>query len=129
MIKSIFLYAFVFFTMFFLSLFLHEYYLEKQAIVLPFSLKKVYLFHLGFSLLICTNFLLFSTVDKIFEQLGFIYLATIVLKLIFFCIIFYNPIFTKANLSFSSRVSLFIPMLIFLLTEAVFVAKILMKRQ
>tara|TARA_R110002126_G_scaffold291693_1_gene455353 strand:- start:8688 stop:9077 length:390 start_codon:yes stop_codon:yes gene_type:complete len=129
MIKSIFLYAFVFFTIFFLSLFLHENYIEKQALVLPFSLKKVYLFHLGFSLLICTNFLLFSTVDKIFEQLGFIYLATIVLKLILFCNIFYNPIFTEDNLSFASRVSLIIPVIIFLLTEAVFVAKILLKRQ
>ena len=129
MIKSIFLYAFVFFSIFFLSLFLHQNYIEKQAIILPFSLKKVYLFHLGFSLLICTNFLLFSTVNKIFEQLGFIYLATILIKLILFCIIFYNPIFTKDNLSFSSRVSLIIPVIIFLLTEAIFVAKILLKRQ
>ena len=129
MIKSIFLYAFVFFSIFFLSLFLHQNYIEKQAIILPFSLKKVYLFHLSFSLLICTNFLLFSAVNKIFEQLGFIYLATILIKLILFCIIFYNPIFTKDNLSFSSRVSLIIPVIIFLLTEAIFVAKILLKRQ
>ena len=129
MIKSIILYAFVFFSIFFLSLFLHQNYIEKQAIILPFSLKKVYLFHLSFSLLICTNFLLFSAVNKIFEQLGFIYLATILIKLILFCIIFYNPIFTKDNLSFSSRVSLIIPVIIFLLTEAIFVAKILLKRQ
>lgn len=129
MIKSLFLYATVFFSLFFLSFFLHENYIEKQAIILPFSLKKVYLFHLGFSLLICSNFLIFSTVDKIFEQLGFIYLATIVLKLIIFCIIFYNPIFTVEDLSFDARFSLFIPMIIFLLTEVLFVTKILKKKE
>lgn len=127
MIKSIFLFAVVFFTLFFVSHFLHQNYIEKHNIILPFSLKKTYLFHLVFSLLICTNFLLFSSVDKIFEQLGFIYLATILLKLVLFCIIFYNPLFTEENLSFASRLSLFIPMIIFLLTEAFFIAKILKK--
>lgn len=129
MIKNIFLYAFVFFSLFFLSFYLHENYLKKQELILPFSLRKVYLFHLGFSLLICSNFLIFSNVDKIFEQLGFIYLATIILKLIIFCIIFYNPIFIEENLSFNARLSLFIPMIIFLLTEAIFVAKILKKKE
>ena len=127
MIKSIFIYATVFFLIFYVSIFLHENYIEKEQIILPFSLKKIYLFHLGFSLLICTNLKVFSSVDKIFEQLGFIYLATIVLKLILFCVIFYNPIFTAENLTFATRLSLFIPMTIFLLTEAVFVAKILRK--
>lgn len=129
MIKSILLYGFVFISIFFLSFFLHENYIENRGIMLPFSLKKVYLFHLGFSLLICTNFLLLSTVNKIFDQLGFIYLGTIVLKLVLFCMVFYNPLFIVDELSNISRVSLFIPMLIFLSTEAIFIAKILMKKQ
>ncbi|WP_439130110.1 DUF6168 family protein [Polaribacter sp.] len=129
MIKSILLYTAVFFFIFFISFFLHENYIENKDISLAFSLKKVYQFHLGFSLLVCCNLHFFSTVDKFFEQLGFVYLGTVVLKLILFCIIFYNPIFTEDNLSMPSRVSLFIPMFIFLLTEAVFVAKILMKKQ
>ena len=129
MIRIIFIYTIIFLSLFFISFFLHENYLETANIILPFSLQKVYIFHLGFSLLICTNFLLFSTVDKIFEQLGFIYLGTIVLKLILFCIIFYTPIFTEDNLTFTARLSLFIPMIIFLLTEAFFVAKILMKKE
>jgi len=129
MIKSIFVYILVFFSIFFISFYLHETYIENQNIILPFSLKKIYLFHLGFSLLICTNFSLFSSVDKIFEQLGFIYLVTIVLKLILFCLIFYKSIFTEYNLSFSSRLALLIPMFIFLLTEAFFVAKILKNKE
>jgi hypothetical protein len=129
MIKSIITYFFVFFSVFFLSFYFHENYLDNQEVILPFSLKKVYLFHFGFSLLICTNFLLFSTVDKIFEQLGFIYLATLVLKIILFCIIFYQSIFKEEELSQIARISLFIPSIIFLLTEAIFVAKILNKKQ
>ncbi|PWG05827.1 DUF6168 family protein [Polaribacter aquimarinus] len=129
MIKSVLVFSTVFFFLFLISFSLHQFFIENQVITLPFSLKKIYLFHLVFSLLICTNFLLLSTVDKIFEQLGFIYLGTIVLKLVLFCIIFYKSIFTEENLSFAARISLFVPMIIFLLTEAVFVAKILQKKQ
>lgn len=118
----------VFFALFFTAFHLHEFILKNLTIEPVFSLKKVYLFHLGFSLLICINFTIFSTVDKIFQQLGFIYLISIFLKIVVFSIIFYNPIFSKENLDFPSRISLFIPMIIFLLTEAFFVAKILNKK-
>jgi hypothetical protein len=129
MIKSVISYSLVFFSIFFISFVLHENWLEKQEVILPFSLKKIYLFHLVFSMLICVNFKLFSIVDKIFEQLGFIYLGTLLLKIVLFCAIFYKSIFTEETLSEIARLSLFIPMIIFLLTEAIFVAKILQKKQ
>lgn len=128
MIKTIFLYSFIFFTLFFISFSLHNYFLEENQVLLPFSLKKVYLFHLGFSMLICINFKLLSSVNKIADQLGFIYLGTLLLKIVLFSIIFYQSIFTEEELSKISRISLLIPALIFLLTEAIFVAKILNKR-
>ena len=128
MIKTIFLYSFIFFTLFFVSFSLHNYFLEENQILLPFSLKKVYLFHLGFSMLICINFKLLSSVNKIADQLGFIYLGTLLLKIVLFSIIFYQSIFTEEELSKISRISLLIPALIFLLTEAIFVSKILNKR-
>lgn len=128
MIKTIFLYSFIFFTLFFISFSLHNYFLEENQVFLPFSLKKVYLFHLGFSMLICINFKLLSSVNKIADQLGFIYLGTLLLKIVLFSIIFYQSIFTEEELSKISRISLLIPALIFLLTEAIFVAKILNKR-
>jgi len=128
MIKTIFLYSFIFFTLFFVSFSFHNHFLEENQVLLPFSLKKVYLFHLGFSMLICINFKLLSSVNKIADQLGFIYLGTFLLKLVLFSIIFYQSIFTEEELSKISRISLLIPALIFLLTEAIFVAKILNKR-
>ena len=129
MIKSVVLYFLVFFSIYFISFTIHENWLENQEVILPFSLKKVYLFHLAFSMLICVNFKLLSIVDKIFEQLGFIYLGTLLLKIILFCVIFYKSIITEESLSEIARLSLFIPMIIFLLTEAIFVAKILQKKQ
>jgi hypothetical protein len=128
MIKTIFLYSFIFFTLFFVSFSLHNHFLEENQVLLPFSLKKVYLFHLGFSMLICINFKLLSSVNKIADQLGFIYLGTLLLKIVLFSIIFYQSIFTEEELSKITRISLLIPALIFLLTEAIFVAKILNKR-
>lgn len=129
MIKAVFWYSVIFFTLFFASLHFHEIILEKKGIILPFSLQKVYLFHLGFSWMVCVNFKLFSTVDKIFEQLGFIYLGTLFLKIVLFGAIFYKSIFTDENLPQIARLSLFFPMIIFLLTEAIFVTKILNSKE
>jgi hypothetical protein len=129
MIRSIIAYTAIFFCIFIVSFSLHEYLLDEREIILPFSLKKAYLFHLGFSLIICTNFQAISKVEKIFDQLGFIYLGTILLKLITFIAIFYKSIVTEEILPFITRISLLIPMIIFLLLEAIVVAKILKKNQ
>ena len=129
MIRSIIAYTAIFFCIFIISFSLHEYLLDEREIILPFSLKKAYLFHLGFSLIICTNFQAISKVEKIFDQLGFIYLGTILLKLITFIAIVYKSIVTEEILPFITRISLLIPMIIFLLLEAIVVAKILKKNQ
>ena len=128
MIRSVLLFSVVFFIVFIIGFSIHDFLIQKQQISLPFSLKKVYLFHLFFSLIICVNFLIFSNFNKFFEQLGFIYLGTILLKLTLFCFLFYPSIFTEEELALSSRMSLFIPVVLFLITEATIVAKILKKK-
>lgn len=128
MIKSLLIYTLVFFGLYFLGFGLHEEYIVKTNQNIPFSLKKVYQFHLGFSLLICLNFKLLSTVNKLFDQLGFIYLGTLLLKIVVFSVVFYSSVFLAENLSQFSRISLLIPTLLFLLTEAIFIAKILNKK-
>ena len=128
MIRSVLLFSVVFFIVFIIGFSIHDFLIQKQQISLPFSLKKVYLFHLFFSLIICINFLIFSNFNKFFEQLGFIYLGTILLKLTLFCFLFYPSIFTEEELALSSRMSLFVPVILFLITEATIVAKILKKK-
>lgn len=128
MIKTILLYALLLFSIFFIGFQLHNFFIQSKGVELPFSLNKVYLFHFGFTLLIYVNFKLLSAVDKIFEQLGFIYLGTLFFKIILFCIVFYKPLFIEENLNNLAKTALLIPMLIFLLTEAILVSKLLKKK-
>lgn len=125
MIKALFLYCVVFFALFFLSFALHEKYIEQNGVLVSFSLLKVYLFHLVFSLLICVNFKFLSVVDKISDQLGFIYFVVLTIKIILFCIIFYQSVFTGERLSNTAAISLIIPMMLFLSVEVFFLVKIL----
>lgn len=103
----------------------HSYFLEKNAIYLPYSLEKIYLFSTGFSILVCVNILLLSTVDKFKEQLGFVYLITLFAKIILFSATFYKSIVKVDEMEMISKISILVPLLIFLLTEIIFIAKLI----
>jgi len=128
MTRQIFIYILVFGTVLFLGEYTHSYYIESKEITLGFSLKSMYAFHAFFSLQLCIIFTLLATNQKISPQLGFIYLASFILKIIIFCAIFYNPIFMVEKLSKTQRVSLVIPMALFLILEVYFIIKILHKK-
>jgi len=115
----------IFLFLFFVSFYTHVFLLQKTGIKLPFNLKKMYLFHAVFSSVLCLNFVIFSRVDKVFQQISFIYLASIILKILLFCTIFYKPIFAKESLTNLQAISLLIPLFLFLSTEVFFVIKIL----
>jgi hypothetical protein len=129
MSKDIFRYILVFVILFVIGFYGHQFLLNYLELKIIFSLEKVYLFHAFFSALICVNLRVFSTVDKLLPQLGFIYLSTLVLKLILFATFFYNPLFSSDSFSLVEKGSLFFPLFIFLLTEAVFVLKILNQKE
>ena len=129
MSKDIFRYIVVFVFLFLIGFYTHKFLLDFLGLKIIFSLEKVYLFHAFFSALICVNLRVFSTVDKLLPQLGFIYLSTLVLKLILFAIFFYNPLFTVDSFTSAEKGSLFFPLFVFLLTEAVFVLKILNQKE
>ncbi|APY08511.1 hypothetical protein BWZ20_09450 [Winogradskyella sp. J14-2] len=126
MVKSIVTYVLVFIITGVSAYLLHNNFIEEKNIFLPFSLKKVYLFFVLFSLLICFLFKVGSVINKIKEQLGFIYLGTIIFKITVFTAVFYESVFT-INLTNPQRIALIIPMAIFLFIEVFFVAKILNK--
>lgn len=125
--REILIYMLAFGMLFFLGDFIHNFYIESQEITLGFSLRNMYAFHAFFSLQLCIIFALLSNNKKISPQLGFIYLASFVLKIIAFCAVFYNPIFTAEKLTSIQQVSLIIPMVIFLIVEVYFIIKILNK--
>jgi hypothetical protein len=125
MIKDLLGYLVVFVALYFIGLYVHQEVLANKGIGLRFSLEKMYLFHAFFSGLICVNLRFASTVDNLTSQIGILYLATFVIKLILFGVFLYKPIFTIENLTFPERLSLLIPLFIFLLTEVILMVKIL----
>ncbi|WP_366943599.1 DUF6168 family protein [uncultured Polaribacter sp.] len=127
--KALFRYILVFVGLFLVGFYTHQFLLAYLELKVSFSLEKIYLFHAFFSGLICVNLRVVSTVDKLFPQLGFIYLSTLVVKLILFVIFFYNPLFTIDSFSLAEKTSLVFPLFIFLLTEAIFVLKILNQKE
>lgn len=129
MIKNSIKYTIVFGVLFFLGFFLHRNWIDNANISLPFSLKEIYIFHAVFSLIICVLFTILAQKDKLFEQLGFIYLGVLVFKITFFCMVFYDPVFTVEKLTKKQSLSLLIPIAIFLIAEVYFIAEILNKKK
>lgn len=127
--KDLFRYILVFTSLFLIGFYTHSFLLNNAGYKLSFSLEKIYLFHAFFSGLICVNLRLASTVDKISSQIGFLYLWTLVIKLILFIVFFYKPLLTIESFSFTEKISLCIPLFVFLLTEVIFVAKILNEKE
>lgn len=126
MVKNLVTYILIFTIIGVSTYLLHNNFIEEKNISLPFSLKKVYLFFVLFSLVICFLFKVGSVINKIKEQLGFIYLGTIIFKIIVFAVIFYKSVF-EVDLTNAQRIALIVPMAIFLFIEVFFVAKILNK--
>lgn len=127
MLREIFIYMIAFGLLFFLGDYIHNYYIENQGITLGFSLLNMYAFHAFFSLQLCIVFAFLSKNEKLRPQLGFIYLGSFVLKMIVFCAVFYNLLFAEEKLSNTQRISLIIPMIVFLILEVYFIIKILNK--
>ena len=125
MIKSIVVYAVSFLLLFVVSLFLHQFILDTQSISLRFKLIPVYVFFVLVSFFICIVFKSFTYFKKTKEQLGFLYLFTLFIKIILFSIIFYKPIVALLDISKIESFNLLIPLFLFLALEVTFIAAIL----
>lgn len=125
MTKSIISILSTFIVAYLVGLYAHQEILETQEIILPFSIEKLYLFLAGFSILICINLQLLTKAPKLSEQLGLIYLGTLMLKIILFSAVFYPSIIKQESLIISTQISLLTPIFLFLIIEVFFVAKIL----
>lgn len=125
MIKSVIVYGISFAVLFFVSLWLHNYIIDYYAISIRFQLKPVYIFFVLASFLICTLFKAFTFFEKTKEQLGFLFLFTLFLKIIIFSIVFYNSIVGLQDITKIESLNLLIPLFIFLALEVLFVSSLL----
>ena len=125
MIKTLLVYLIVFTALFFTSNFSHQYIIDSNSIELRFGLNPIYVFFALFSLLICFVFRFLLLMKKAKDQLGFIYLSTLVLKMFFFVIVFKKRVIDLPDLTKIESINLLAPLFIFLFVEVYFIAKIL----
>lgn len=105
---------------------LHAFILESSETETPFSLFAIYSYQVIASWVLVVVFELLASLTTQFEdQLGFLYLASMAIKIMLFCIIFRGFLFSTIALSKVDSVSLLVPIFIFLFYEALIIVKIL----
>ena len=121
MIKRIISYLAIIIVVFIVVYFSHDYFLSAKE--LHYSLFSVYLFHVVSTILI--YFIVEMVSWKLPSQAGYAYLASMFLKIGFFVMIFQSTIFSDIELEKFERVSLIVPLFLFLIIEAVAVSRLL----
>lgn len=124
--KRILLYIGIAIVVFIIAYYLHMYILKMSEVNMPFDLLSIYLFQAIASLLIIITFEMIASLNTQFkDQLGFLYLGSIAVKMLFFGIFFRDLLFSSIDLSKMDSLSMLIPMFIFIFFEVVIIAKIL----
>ncbi|MDO6811772.1 DUF6168 family protein [Tenacibaculum soleae] len=123
MIKRILYLILTVIILFLVSYSVHEYVLTLKEVNLPYSLLSIYIFHVIATIIIYVS--LEFLADNLPNEAGYGYLAFILLKIGFFLLIFQDTVFGEEKLVKLEKVSLVIPLFIFLATEAIVVSKLL----
>ena len=123
MTKRIVLFTSTIIILFLISFFLNDYILHKNDYQISYSLLSVYLFHSISAVVI--YFLIELIAENIPDQAGYGYLALISIKLGIFVLVFKEDVFVNDHLSQFERFSLLIPLFVFLIAEAISIAKLL----
>ncbi|SIS38009.1 hypothetical protein SAMN05421766_101222 [Zobellia uliginosa] len=127
MVKQLVQYIVVFILVGTASFFLHQFLLADDNLGFNTLLQKAYIFHFVFSLSVIIAFRLLSKSEKIFVQLGFVYIGLLVFKIAAYTAMCYPQLMGDEHLPRFYRASLLIPVFVFLCLEVFFVSKILQR--
>jgi len=127
MIKSIIIYVVSFFALLIIVHFSQEFIINQTNSIIRFNLWDTNLFIAIASLMICVHFQVFSLINNLKTQLGFIYLPTLFIKGVLFYVAFEDTVFNIEVLNTPERLGLVIPILLFLVLEVFFIVKIISK--
>ena len=123
--RKVFLQVIVFILSFILTYLLHAYLIGCNSFFRNCILVKPYVFLLSFLLLLVVVFLFLSQVKKLKDQLGFVYLSTLVLKLVLFVVLFQNFFFGDIAEIEINKGHFLIPVFLGLGCEVVFLSQLL----
>ncbi|CAM1372123.1 conserved membrane hypothetical protein [Tenacibaculum litoreum] len=126
MIKRIIIFTIVVGVLAALGFFINNYFIEKNAISLSFSLLSVYVFNLIASLVIYTA--VEVVINYLPNETGYLYLGLMLVKFGVFILLYQDSIFSETGLTKPEKVSILLPILTFLLVEAIGVSKLLNNR-
>ncbi|WP_371863328.1 DUF6168 family protein [Patiriisocius marinistellae] len=126
MLKRFFYYTLICVTAFFLFHEIHSFLISYNEIQHPFEIRRIYLFQALFTLFLCVLFEIIALkIPKMHDQLGFLYLGSMVFKITVFCVVFNELLFSSLVLSKADSLSMLIPIFIFLLIEVSIIVKII----
>ncbi|MCH9661967.1 MAG: hypothetical protein K0U54_13775 [Bacteroidetes bacterium] len=108
-----------------LGYFTHITLLSRIAAVSPISITSLYLFFGGFSLALCVLLFLLLKTKKFKDQLGFLYLVSVALKIGIFCAVFSKQIFSEVSFTNTQSLNLLIPMFLMIGLEVFFISRLL----
>lgn len=120
MIKRLLIFTLCIALLFVLSLSIHSYFVPET---MAYKLWQVYLFHFIATTIVYVSMEAMSTFLP--TQAGYAYLFLMLIKIGIFVLIFKNSVFEKEALSVAERFGLVVPLFLFLLAEAIGVAKLL----
>lgn len=123
MIKRVLYFIVAIILLFLISYNGHDYILNLGEIELSYSLFSVYSFHVIATIIVYVSLEILA--DNLPNEAGYGYLALMLLKIGFFLLIFQDAVFPEEKLIKLERVSLVIPLFLFLTTEAIVVSKLL----
>lgn len=106
----------------------HQYCLQTLEHIISLSLVKVYVFHTVTSLALCAVLVQLKSSTKYAEHIGFVYLASVVVKAILFFVIFRQSIFSDASLTNIEAASLLLPLFLGLFFEVLFLSRLLRQK-
>ncbi|WP_125221807.1 DUF6168 family protein [Maribacter algicola] len=127
MFKKILLYAIVFTIVGTISFLGQTFLMDLETDFLQL-LEQSYIFHFFFSLLLVIAFQILSKNQKVFEQLGFLYIGMLVFKIVVFTTMFFPQLMGDQPLPHFYRAMMLLPIFIFLTLEVIFVSKIMRKK-
>lgn len=105
---------------------IHNFILNHFNVEHPFNLWNIYLFQGIATLILCASFEFISQKSQqLKDQLGFLYLAAMAIKVGLFCLFFNSILFSSLVLSKTDSLSLLIPIFLFLFLEVLIIVKIL----
>ena len=126
MIKRIIIFTIVVAALAALGFFVNNYFIEKNTVSLSFSLLSVYVFNFIASLV--TYIAVEIVINYLPNETGYLYLGLMLVKFGVFILLYQDSIFSETGLTKPEKVSILLPILTFLLVEAIGVSKLLNNR-